>query len=133
MTSPLWNEFGFALKFPFAVRYIVYRVQYVHMLILALSATLESPTFKKSNFRNDVTLRNDTHIRIHYVMIRICYGLSCLNWNCHLNEQSSRCVSNVPLICGPIFFRSKNKVGPQNGNNFQSAVHFIFHWKLKNR
>ena len=42
------------------------------------------------------------------------------------------------LNCGPIsniwpdFFRSKNKVGPQNGNNFQSAVHFIFHCKLKN-
>ena len=26
----------------------------------------------------------------------------------------------------------KNKVGRQNENNFQNAVHFIFHWKLKN-
>jgi len=38
--------------------------KYVHMLILALSATLESPTFKKTTFRNNVTLRNRLVIKL---------------------------------------------------------------------
>ena len=40
-----------------------FSTKYVHMLILALSATLESPTFKKSIFRN-IVVRNRGAIKL---------------------------------------------------------------------
>jgi len=58
------------------------------MLILALSATLESPTFKKSIFRNYVVLRNRGAIKLR------SRGLGCM-----LNLRSqSNCVYHLPYF-----------------------------------